>query len=374
MVQVPYLPLRRITESFQPQLTAAVTRCVASGWYLRGEENVAFEQAFATYTAMPHCVGVANGLDALTLMLMAAKTLHHWADGDAVIVPAMTFVATGLAVRRAGLRPVFADVDATTCCLSPQCVEMLLRQRHDVRAMLPVHLYGRPADMAALRALAEAYGVALMSDAAQAHGAVRGEAMLGTCAAFSFYPGKNLGALGDGGAVVCADAAMADLIRMMANYGSRQKYEHTSAGLNSRLDEMQAAVLRIKLPRLDADNARRREIAACYNAAFAAAGWAVPYDGDTLSSAFHIYPLLTRERAALQAHLTQCGVQTLLHYPHALPDMPVFAADKAEAMADYSVSQRIAQQEISLPLHPLMTEAEVQAVIAAVCAFPLSEK
>ena len=247
MCHIPFLPLQRLTASYGSELTEAVQRVVQSGYYLNGEALAEFEQRFAHYVQAPHCVGVASGLDALMLSLMAMKQCYDWSDGDEVIVPDMTFVATALAVVRAGLVPVSADVDDNGL-LTPEAAQRVLSAR--TRAVVPVHLYGHPAPMPAFMAWAEAHGLLVLEDAAQAHGASVGGRPVGSwghMAAFSFYPGKNLGALGDGGAVTTAHSQLAEHVRMLANYGARQKYHHEYPGINSRLDEVQAAVLSVKL-------------------------------------------------------------------------------------------------------------------------------
>ena len=250
---INFLPLQQINASFEPELSAAVQRVVRSGWYLRGEETRGFEEEFARYIGVQHVVGVGNGLDALTLALQAAAQMQAWEPGSEVIVPAMTFVATAEAVLRAGFVPRFADVD-DRALLTPETAEAVVSER--TRAIVPVHLYGHPAPMKDLMAWAAERSLFVLEDAAQAHGARidgRNVGSWGHAAAFSFYPGKNLGALGDGGAVATADGELAECVRLLANYGAREKYVHEVAGVNSRLDELQAAALRVKLRRLDAD-------------------------------------------------------------------------------------------------------------------------
>ncbi len=363
MYTIPYLPLQALNGRQAEALTATATEVVRSGWYLRGERTAAFEAAFARYTRRAHCVGTANGMDALTLLLMALKAREGWADGDEVIVPALTFVATAEAVERAGLTPVFADIDATFV-MSP--AEAARRISTRTRALLPVHLYGAAADMPALLALAQEHGLAVVEDAAQAHGLQSDAEAHGIAAAYSFYPGKNLGALGDGGAVCTDDADLAQRIRCMANYGAEQKYRHVCSGLNSRLDEIQAAFLSVKLPLLDADNARRRQIAARYAAGIRSPHVSLPYGGRTDHSVFHIYPLCTPHREALRAHLATQGIETLIHYPLALHQQPLYARHHAER---YPEAERVAATEVSLPLHPLLTDQEADHIIESVNSF-----
>ncbi len=360
---IPYLSLRDVLRRHRAELITAATTVIDSGRYLCGDEVAAFETAFARYTGAACCVGVGNGLDALTLILLALKQREGWADGDEVIVPAMTFVATAEAVSRAALRPVFCDVDAHFL-LDAEGVEPLVTPR--TRALLPVHLYGREADMAALAAVAEHHHLLLVEDAAQAHGAVTFTAERpSVAAAFSFYPGKNLGALGDGGAVVTHDAALAAQIRALANYGATRRYHHEWQGINSRLDELQAAFLRVRLAHLDADNRRRRAIAALYNAGIRHADVAVPYEG-MLSGVYHIYPLMARRRDALQQHLAAHGIETLVHYPVAVHRQPVYAAYHAQ---HFPRAEQVAADELSLPIGPTLTDDDVHTIIQAINTF-----
>ncbi|MGM9694080.1 MAG: DegT/DnrJ/EryC1/StrS family aminotransferase [Alloprevotella sp.] len=387
--RIPYFPLREINASFEPALTRAVTDVVESGWYLRGRRVAEFEANFAAAVGATHCVGVGNGLDALTLILQALRERHGWTPDCEVVVPAMTFVASALAVVRAGLTPVFADVDAR-CVMTAATVLPHLSERS--RVLLPVHLYGMPAPMPELAELARERGLFLVEDAAQAHGAVVGGAAVGSwgdAAAFSFYPGKNLGALGDGGAVTTSDAELAEAVRRLANYGSATKYRHTDLGVNSRLDELQAAALSVKLPRLEADNQRRREVARAYNAALQGLPVALPYDGDTSLSVFHVYPLRCERRNALQQFLREeAGIETLIHYPLALPDQPALlpfverqaknenrggtsdgVTPAAVAPNACSVARHWAATELSLPIHPLMSDEDVARVSTAIRRF-----
>lgn len=369
---IPFLDLQKITESFQPALDEALLEVVHSGWYLQGQEVRRFEQMFANYCGAAHCVGVANGLDALFLVLAAAKSLYPetWHDGDEVIVPAMTFIATAEAVVRAGLKPVLVDVGADAL-INPELVEAAITPR--TRAIIPVHLYGQTANMAAIVSLARRHGLLVLEDAAQAHG---GEGVVASiqsvpdvrhAAAFSFYPGKNLGALGDGGAVVTHNESLARRVRSIANYGAETKYLHAYEGCNSRLGELQAAALRIKLSRLDADNERRREIAAQYSQRIAHPDIRL-LACNPCSSVWHIYPIFTPHRHELQSHLRDCGVATLVHYPlpvHLQPCMSSYCRGQ------YPEAERIAREELSLPISPVMDSAEVERVIAAVNSFKM---
>ena len=359
---ISFLPLDRITASFGPALTDAVTRTVRSGWYLLGGEVASFEKAFADYCGAAHCVGVANGLDALTLILRAYIEAGDMAPGDEVIVPANTYIASILAVSNNGLTPVFVEPDVATCNLNPDLIEQALTPR--TRAILAVHLYGRAADMTAICAVARRRGLKVIEDCAQAHGAIcdgRRVGVLGDAAGFSFYPGKNLGALGDGGAVVTDDAALATTVRRLANYGTERKYVNQYRGVNSRLDEIQAAVLAVKLPRLDADNERRRAVARRYMAEIANPAVRLPAaPAHEAEHVWHIFPIFSEHRDALQQHLAGCGVQTLIHYP--------IPPHRQEAYREFShlalpIAEALARTELSLPIHPLMTAEEVTAVV-----------
>lgn len=361
---VKFLDLQQITESFQPQLDEAIKAVVQKGWYVQGEETKAFESDFASFCNAPHCIGVANGLDALYLVLSAKRSLSpEWQDGDEIILPAMTFVATAEAVLRAGLTPVLVDVDVNGL-IDVEKLENALSPR--TRAVIPVHLYGQSADMGAVAAFAREHRLFVLEDAAQAHG----NPFIGNhsdALAFSFYPGKNLGALGDGGAVVTNDATLAQRVRAMANYGAEKKYCHVYLGCNSRLDEIQAAILRVKLARLHADNRRRQEIARMYKQGIQNRKVSlIPCQPE--DSVWHIFPVLTSYRDDLQKHLAKQGVQTIVHYPLAIHQQPCMDGCY-QSKGSLSTAERFAACELSLPISPVMTDEEVKAVITAVNSF-----
>lgn len=380
-----FLDLKSLSESFQPQLSQALSRVADSGWYLHGEETRLFEQEFAAYCGSPQCVAVANGMDALFLALEAQKQLtredgypgQQWSDGDEVIVPAMTFVATAQAVIRAGFKPVLVDV-TPDALIDASLIERAVTPR--TRAIIPVHLYGQTADMDAIMDIADRNGLFVLEDAAQAHGG-RGVAKRGHAAAFSFYPGKNLGALGDGGAVVTRNERLALRIRAIANYGAERKYHHIyPAACNSRLDEIQAAVLRVKLPRLDADNARRQAIARRYYEGISNPlvkllllfnKHTVPAERDFSMSVWHIFPVFCSHRDTLQQHLFERGVETLIHYPIALDGQPSLSLGRTadDSCAYFPVAASIGATELSLPMSPLMTDNDVDCIIDSVNAF-----
>lgn len=364
---IPFLPLGAINEAYQPALSEAALQVIQGGWYLQGEATRTFEQSFAHFVGAHYCVGVGNGLDALTLSLLALKQKNHWEDSTEVIVPDMTFVATAQAVVRAGMIPVFADVDEDAL-LTPHLADQVFSSH--TRAVIPVHLYGKAADMDAFAAWADEKHIVILEDAAQAHGAFSGKKRVGCTAkisAFSFYPGKNLGALGDGGAVTTDDEDIAQAVRTLANYGADRKYHHIVQGLNSRLDEIQAAMLSVKLPRLDQDNRHRQHIASIYAQHIDNPLVNVPYQGDTMHSVFHIYPLRCSERDRLHAFLQAKGIQTSCHYPLTLSEQPIFKA------SDYRTphAREWARTQISLPISPIMTEEEALTICEAINHFNL---
>jgi dTDP-4-amino-4,6-dideoxygalactose transaminase len=363
-VAIPFLDLRRINDRHRTAYEGALSRVLDSGRLLLGEETAAFEREFAAWCGASHCVGVGNGFDALHLVLRA------WGigAGDEVIVPSHTFIATWLAVSEVGARPVPVEPTPGCCNIDPARVEAAITPR--TRAIIAVHLYGRPASMRELREIAQRHGLKLLEDAAQAHGAqLAGQpcGSLGDAAAFSFYPGKNLGALGDGGAVTTNDPVLADRLRRIGNYGSSVKYHHELAGVNSRLDELQAAFLRERLRSIDADNAHRRRVAQAYLAELA--GWpglALPAadDADRLS-AWHLFVVRHRQREALAELLAARGINTLVHYPVPIHRQGAYA-DTPLAQQALPLADAWAREALSLPIGPTINDDEVRTVIEAV--------
>ncbi|MGN0234686.1 MAG: DegT/DnrJ/EryC1/StrS family aminotransferase [Bacteroidaceae bacterium] len=366
--KVLYLDLKKISDLFEPTLSEEVTRVVKSGWYLLDKENERFARLYADYCGAAYCVPTGNGLDALANILRAYKHLLGWQDGDEVIVPANTFIATILAVTHTGLKPVLCEPSLTNYLMDIHQAEQLITPR--TRAIIPVHLYGRLCDMVVLRDMADRYGLKVIDDAAQAHGASLNGMRVGSLAhatAFSFYPGKNLGALGDAGCVTTDDGELAKIVQAMGNYGSEVKYVHQLKGINSRMDEIQAAVLSLKLQRLDKDNDRRRMIARMYDEGIQNPLVALPsVASDPLSNVYHIYPLRCPARDTLQNFLSAHGIQTQIHYPNA-PHKQLAYAEWAGQK--YRISERIHAEELSLPISPVLTDGEVQRVIDAVNAF-----
>lgn len=363
---IQYLNLKRIHQNIQKELDAAYQEVQESQWFIGGNADKRFESEFSGFCGTKACVGVGNGLDALRLILMA----YGIGTGDEVIVPANTFIATALAVTYVGARPVFVDADMETCNIDSTKIEEKITRK--TKAVIVVHLYGRAVNVEPIRALAQRYSLKIIEDAAQAHGAeMNGQkaGSLGDAAAFSFYPGKNLGALGDGGAVTTNDQELADKIRALGNYGSYKKYHHVYQGCNSRLDELQAAFLSAKLPYLDRWNAERRTIAKKYAFGIQNEKIILPnMPVDEKEHVFHIYPVLTAKREEFIRFLQKRGIMTNVHYP--IPLMEQGAYKELNERADwYPVTEKICAQEVSLPLYQGMTEEEIDWVIQCVNEF-----
>ena len=366
MIKIPYLDLGKVHAKIQNELNSASQRVLQSQWFIGGKEDAQFEQSFAEYCETKYCVGIGNGLDAIRLILLA----YGIRAGDEVIVPANTFIATVLAVTQVGATPVFVDADENTYLIDSNKIEEKITEK--TKAIIVVHLYGRVVDVAPIRTLAEKHSLKVIEDAAQAHGAkINGVKVgnLGDAAAFSFYPGKNLGALGDAGAVVTNDADVADKVRAYGNYGSYEKYNHVYQGCNSRLDEMQAAFLSVKLPYLDEWNEERRRIAEIYSKEIKNSKICLPkLPEDRSEHVFHIYPVLVKDREAFCAYMTECGIGTNIHYPTPIMQQGAYR-DMHEDMDKYPVTKRICAEEVSLPLYPGMTEEEVALVVRCVNNF-----
>lgn len=366
MADVPFLDLRALNLRHRDAFAAALQRVLESGRVLLGEETATFEAEFAAWCGIEHCVGVANGLEALHLVLRA------WGigPGDEVLVPSNTYIATWLAVTHCGATPVPVEPDPATCNIDPARLSAAITAR--TKAIIAVHLYGQAADMDGVLAVARAHGLKVLEDAAQAHGALyrgRRAGALGDAAGFSFYPGKNLGALGDGGAVTTSDAELAQRLRMLRNYGSRVKYHNEVLGWNSRLDELQAAFLRAKLPMLDADNAARAALAARYQAGLAKIpGLVLPWVAPDCEAVWHLYVVRHPERDRLAEHLKTQGIETLVHYPIAPHLQPAYAV-LGLGEGSLPISEALHRQVLSLPLWPGMTFADVDAVVDSIRSF-----
>lgn len=365
---IPFLDLKNINTAYRDELIEAITRVVDSGWYILGEEVRNFEKGFAEYCGAEHCIGVANGLDALTLTLRAWKELGLLKEGDEVIVPANTYIASILAITENNLKPILVEPDISTYNLSIESIEASISLR--TKAILVVHLYGRLAPMDEIAALANEKGLLVLEDSAQAHGASlqhRKAGSWGDASGFSFYPGKNLGALGDGGAVTTNDEELANTIRAIANYGSHEKYRNKYLGVNSRLDEVQAAILSVKLQYLDRDTAHRRKIGQYYNENINHPSIILPGKCEAYQHVYHVYTVRTDNRVSLQEYLSAHGIGTLIHYPIAPYDQ---AAYSGQFTGDFSITSNIHNTILSLPISPIMSMDDAEMVVDAVNRWP----
>jgi dTDP-4-amino-4,6-dideoxygalactose transaminase len=357
MGKIPFLDLKQPYLELKTELDSAFQRVMNSGWFIHGAELKAFETEFADYCNVKYCIGVGNGLDALHLILRAMDI----GAGDEVIVPSNTFIATWLAVSYAGATPVPVEPDEATYNIDPKRIEAAITER--TKAIMPVHLYGQPADMDPILVIAARYHLNVIEDAAQAHGArYKGKRTggLGDAAGFSYYPGKNLGAFGDGGAVTTNDPVIAERVRRLSNYGSQVKYAHDVKGFNSRLDELQAALLRVKLRHLDAWNGRRRQVADQYFQKLSAQDYLILPDVPPWAEhVWHLFVVRTPERDRLQKYLTDCGVQTLIHYP-----TPPHKQGAYKSMQDLNlpIAERMSREILSLPMGPHLSMTMVDEI------------
>lgn len=363
----PFLDLQAINAQYRAELIAACTRVIDSGWYIGGKELTQFEQEFSAYCGSGHCIGVANGLDALILILRAWLEMGRLQPGDEVIVPANTYIASILAISANGLTPVLVEPDAASFNLCPINARAAITNK--TRVILPVHLYGQLADMPAIMALAHEYGLLVLEDAAQAHGAaIEGKkaGSWGDAAGFSFYPGKNLGALGDAGAITTHDADLAHTLRALRNYGSHEKYRNLFKGVNSRLDEIQAAMLRVKLSKLELDTSHRRSITGIYLQNILHPAVQLPQVTKAEQHVWHLFVIRTHQRLALQQHLAAQGIQTLIHYP--IPPHQQQAYQEWNG-SNFPLTEAMHQEVLSLPMGPTLTEDQALQVAAAVNGF-----
>ena len=361
MSDVPFLDLRAAYDELAPELEGAVLRSLRSGTYIGGSEVEAFESEFAAYTESKHCIGVANGLDALVLALTAMGV----GPGDEVIVPSHTFIATWLAVSKVGATIVPVEPDEATMNIDPARIEPAITVR--TKVIIPVHLYGQPADLDPILAIARRHGLKVLEDAAQAQGATyRGRKIgsHGDAVAWSFYPGKNLGACGDAGAVTTCNPDLAEHVSMLRNYGSRMKYVHELNGFNSRLDPVQAAVLRVKLRCLDEWNQRRRAIARRYDDRLPRNRIELPSVLSQCDPAWHLYVIRTEKREMLQRTLADHGIRTLIHYPTPPHRQGAYACEASHgSLGDFPAAERLAEQVLSLPIGPQLGDADADRVI-----------
>ena len=360
-MKVPFLDLRAAYLELKPEIDAAIARVLDSGWYILGPEVEAFEAEWAEYCGASHAVGVGNGLDALTLALRALEI----GPGDEVIVPSNTYIATWLAVSAVGATPVPVEPDPATYNIDPALIPAAITPR--TKALLPVHLYGQPADLDPILAIARQHNLAVVEDAAQSHGArYKGQRIgaHGDVVCWSFYPGKNLGALGDAGAITTNRADLADRIRVLRNYGSREKYVNEVQGVNSRLDPLQAAVLRVRLKVLDEWNDRRCRIAAYYTKGLAGSGLVLPYTAEWAKPVWHLYVVCSSERDPLQERLSVAGIGSLIHYP--------IPPHRQGSFSEYGnaflpIGEDLASGVLSLPIGPHVEADKAEIVISAVC-------
>lgn len=361
---ISFLDLKAINTQYRDELVAAATRVIDSGWYIQGTEVKAFEEEFADYCGSKHCIGVANGLDALTLTLRVWKEMGKLKEGDEVIVPANTYIASILAITENRLKPVLVEPDEATFNLCPEKTAAAITP--NTKAIVAVHLYGQISPMPELMQLADEHGLLVLEDAAQAHGASiegRKAGSWGHAAGFSFYPGKNLGALGDAGAVTTDDEELAKTIRALGNYGSHKKYENLYQGVNSRLDEIQAAMLRVKLRHLDDEIESRRNVAEYYLAHIDNPHIQLPAVGHRESHVWHLFVVRSARRDDLQKFLVEQGVQTLIHYP-----LPPHQQQAYKSFSEISLplTEEIHRSVLSLPMGPHLTPEQVSEVIEAV--------
>ena len=360
---IPFLDLHAVNARYHEQFRAKIDEVLNSGWYLYGKQNEEFCTRFARFCGTSHALGVANGLDALNLIIKG----YGFGAGDEIIVPANTYIASILAISENLCTPVLVEPDIATYNIHPDVIEEKITPR--TKAIMVVHLYGQAVQMEKIWRLAQKYGLKIIEDAAQAHGAVyagRKTGNLGHASGFSFYPGKNLGCLGDGGAVTTNDAGLHNRIQALANYGSQVKYEHIYKGVNSRLDELQAAILSVKLEGLDADNARRREISQYYRKHIRNPNIILPQTYDEAAHVWHIFAVRTPERDRLAKHLSANGVGTSIHYP--TPPHKQMAYKEMRHLS-LPVTEQIHREVLSLPMSPVLSDAEVRNVVEVVNAY-----
>ena len=366
---ISFLDLQKVTQRYRDEIHEAVQRVTDSGWYLRGAENARFESAYADYIGTRYCVGCGNGLDALTLIYRAYIELGRMKPGDEVIVPANTFIASILAITENGLVPVLVEPNLHTLEIDEEEIERHITEK--TRSVMLVHLYGRCAFTPRIAQICSQHQLLLVEDNAQAHGCCtadgRHTGSLGAAAGHSFYPGKNLGALGDGGAVTTDDEELAEVVRALSNYGSHKKYVFQYKGRNSRLDEIQAAVLSVKLKYLDADNRHRRDIARIYREGIDNPSvWMPDVMPDERMNVYHLFPVFCEQRDDLQTYLSQHGIQTLIHYPIAPHHQECY---HEMGYLSLPVTEQIHRQELSLPMSQVMEEEEAKEVVRQINEF-----
>jgi dTDP-4-amino-4,6-dideoxygalactose transaminase len=362
---IPFLDLKGINAQYRVELIEACTKVIDSGWYVQGSEHSEFEKEFAEYCGTKYAIGVANGLDALILILRAYKEMGIMRDGDEVIVPSNTYIASILAISENNLIPVLIEPDMDTYLLDSSKIEEKITSK--TKAIMPVHLYGQTCEMNVINAIAKRYNLKVIEDSAQSHGAYYKDKRcgnLGDASGFSFYPGKNLGALGDGGAVTTNDEELSSTIRALGNYGSHKKYENLYQGINSRLDEMQAAMLRVKLRYLDKEIAKRKEIAIYYLEDIKNKNIVLPTI--TTDSVWHLFVIRTEKRDGLQKYLLDYGIQTLIHYPLPPHKQGAYKDWKDEI---YPISEQIHDEVLSLPISGIQSLEDTKKIIEVINNF-----
>jgi dTDP-4-amino-4,6-dideoxygalactose transaminase len=363
---IPFLDLKKINEPYETAFQDKLKAVLASGWYVLGNELKEFETNFASYCGAKYCIGVGNGLDALTLIFKGYIQLGKLHKGDEVIVPANTYIASILAILQADLVPVLVEPKLETYTIDPDLIVEKISSK--TKAILVVHLYGQVAEMEAINEIASQKNLLVVEDAAQSHGAIRNYKAEITkpksCAAYSFYPGKNLGALGDGGAVTTNDSELAKTIRSLRNYGSESKYNNDCIGVNSRLDELQAAFLNLKLPNLDRDNEKRRTIAKRYLSEIENKKLVLPFWDYSNNHVFHLFVIRTADRTGLQEYLTRNTIQTVIHYPIPPHKQKAFSSEVLEwNKQSFAITEKIHNEVLSLPISPVLTMEEVDFIV-----------
>ena len=360
---IPFLSLKPVNEQYRAELDAAIQRVLDKGWYLLGQEITDFENAFAEFCGVKNCVGVGNGLDALSLIIKA----YGFGPGDEIIVPSNTYIATILAISQNGCTPVLVEPDINTYNINPDLIEAAITPK--TKAIMVVHLYGQAVEMEKVWAVAQKYNLKVIEDSAQAHGAMyqgRRTGSLGDASGFSFYPGKNLGCLGDGGAVTTNDDELAKRVRALRNYGSEIKYQHLFKGVNSRLDEIQAAMLSVKLKYLDQDNQKRRNVARFYRENIVNSQIVLPQVKNEESHVWHIFAVRCARRDELQKYLSDNGIGTQIHYP--IPPHKQQAYSEWNALS-LPIAEQISHEELSLPMSPVLTQQEMEYVVERINQF-----
>lgn len=363
-MNIPFLDFKQINEQYFDEYLAAARRVLESGWYVLGKEVEAFEHEYAAWNGSKYSIGVANGLDALILILEGYKSLGVMKEGDEIIVPANTYIASILAISKAGMTPVLVEPDINTYNIDPTLIERAVTKR--TRGIMPVHLYGQPCIMNGINDIAKRHGLKVIEDSAQAHGSTyfgKKAGTLGNASGFSFYPGKNLGAIGDAGAVTTDDAELYDAVKALRNYGSHKKYHNLYKGLNSRLDEMQAAILRVKLHYLDSQVKVRQDVAKKLMAGIKNPQVTLPYQTEGCVSTWHLFVVRTSKRDEFQKYLLDKGIHTVIHYPVPPHKQPAYSEWNSLTLP---ITEQIHNEVLSLPMSHVLTDSEIEYLIESI--------